>query len=39
MYKGPMDKDNGGRIKGGRWGWIGAEESNGGKMGTIVTEQ
>ena len=23
MYKGPMDKANQGRIKGGRWGWVG----------------
>ena len=23
MYKGHMDKTKGGRIKGGKWGWLG----------------
>ena len=23
MYKGHMDKTKGGRIEGGRWGWLG----------------
>ena len=23
IYKGPMDKDKGGRIEGGRWEWVG----------------
>ena len=25
-YKGPMDKAKGGRIEGGRWGWVGQEK-------------
>ena len=25
MYKGHMDKAKGGRIEGGRWGWLGGE--------------
>ena len=39
IYKGPMDKDKGGRglNVGGEVGRAG--ESNGGKMGTTVTEQ
>ena len=26
MYKGHMDKTKGGRIKGGKWGWLGCGE-------------
>ena len=41
MYKGPMGKDIGsrGRIECGRWGVSRVGESNGGEMGTTVTEQ
>ena len=40
MHKGPRDKDNGvGRIECGRRGIDRAGESNGGEMGTTVTEQ
>ena len=31
MYKGHMDKAKGGRIKGGRWGWMGQGGVQGGK--------
>ena len=36
MYKGPMDKDNGGggRVECGRWGLDGVGESYGEKLGT-----
>ena len=30
MYKGPMDKEDGGRIESGRWGVGKAGERNGG---------
>ena len=40
MYKGPMDKNNGGRrIECGRWTAGRAGESSGEKMGTTVIEQ
>ena len=39
MYKGNKDKDKGGRIVGGRWGWVGQERHGGGKMETTVLEQ
>ena len=35
MYEGHMDKANEGRIKGGKWGWLGWE----GEMETTVLEQ
>ena len=35
MYKGHRDKTKGGRIKGGKWGWLGW----GGEMETTVLEQ
>ena len=38
MYKGHMDKTKGGRIKGGKWGWLGGGELWG-EMETIVLEQ
>ena len=38
-YKGPMDKAEGGRIEGDRWGWVGWGESGGGKMETTLLEQ
>ena len=31
MYKGHMDKIKGGRIQGGKWGWLGWEGVVGGK--------
>ena len=39
MYKGPRDKAKGGRIAGGRWGWVEWEESSIGKTVTTVLEQ
>ena len=39
MYKGSMDKDNGGRIESGRY-WVGrTRDSNRGKTGITVFEQ
>ena len=37
MYKGPMDKDNGGRgrIESGRWVWVGLGRVMGGKWGQL----
>ena len=32
MYKGHMDKAKGGRIKGGKWGWLGWGVVMGGKL-------
>ena len=38
LNKGHMEKAKGGRIKGGRWGWV-EQESSRGKMETTVLEQ
>ena len=38
VYKRHVDKAKGGRIKGGRWGWV-EQESSRGKMETTVLEQ
>ena len=37
MYKGPVDKNNGGENSAecGRWRWVGWGESNGGKWGQL----
>ena len=39
MYKGQMDKAKGGRIEGGRWGWVGQAGVEEGKMEPTVLEQ
>ena len=39
MYKGHRDKAKGGRIKGGRWGWLGWGGVVEGKMETTAFEQ
>ena len=37
MYKGHMDKPKGGRIEGGKWGWVGG--SVWGERETTVLDQ